>query len=115
MKIFLNIKNSFINVYQKGSLIADDAIIGEVEEGDFESEAEEEADTEESESGSSIEGEEENESEDESRATGEITYNSESEDSEELDNLEMDEKNMEHYNIALEHLLETKNTGIVIV
>ncbi|OAD58141.1 Zinc finger protein Xfin [Eufriesea mexicana] len=43
-------------------------------------------------------------------STGEITYNSESEDSEELDNLEMDEKNMEHYNIALEHLQETKNT-----
>ncbi|XP_071869634.1 uncharacterized protein isoform X2 [Bombus fervidus] len=97
------------NEKAEGSLIADDAIIEEVEEGDFESEAEEEeADTEESESGSSTEAEEEHETEDESRATGEITYNSESEDSEELDNLEIDEKNMEHY--PSKHLPESKST-----
>ncbi|XP_050590361.1 zinc finger protein Xfin-like isoform X3 [Bombus affinis] len=97
------------NEKAEGSLMADDAIIEEVEEGDFESEAEEEeADIEESESGSSTEAEEEHESEDESRATGEITYNSESDDSEELDNLEIDEKNMEHY--PLKHLPESKNT-----
>ncbi|KAK9297961.1 hypothetical protein QLX08_008492 [Tetragonisca angustula] len=94
------------NEKAEGSLIADDAMIEEVEEGDFESEAEE-AETEESESDSSTEVEEEHESEDESRVTGDITYNSESEDSEELDNLEIDEKNMEHY--ALEHLQESKN------
>ncbi|XP_033188969.1 uncharacterized protein LOC117156231 [Bombus vancouverensis nearcticus] len=95
------------NEKTEGSLIADDAIIEEVEEGDFEYEAEEEADTEESESGSSTEAEEEHESEDESRATEEITYNSESEDSEELDNLEIDEKNMEHY--PLKHPPDSKN------
>lgn len=79
-----------------------------MEEGDFESEAEE-ADTEESESGSSTEVEEENDSEGESRATGEITYNSESEDSEELDNLEIGEKSIQCF--TLEHLQETKSTG----
>ncbi|KOC70194.1 Zinc finger protein Xfin [Habropoda laboriosa] len=91
------------------SLIADDTMIEEVEEGDFESEAEE-GDTEESESGSSTEVEEENESEGESRATGEITYNSESEDSEDL-NLEIEEKSMQRY--TLEHLQETKNAETV--
>ncbi|XP_060825842.1 zinc finger protein Xfin-like isoform X2 [Bombus pascuorum] len=97
------------NEKAEGGLIADDAIIEEVEEGDFESEAEEEeADTDESESGSSTEAEEEHETEDESRATGEITYNSESEDSEELDNLEIDEKNVEHY--PSKHLPESKST-----
>ncbi|XP_034177766.1 uncharacterized protein LOC117603096 [Osmia lignaria lignaria] len=90
----------------EGSLMADDTMI-EVEEGDFESEVEE-ADTEESESGSSTEVEEENESEGESRATGEITYNSESEDSEELDNLDIEEKNIQRY--TLERLQETQNT-----
>lgn len=84
----------------------------EAEEGDFESEVEE-ADTEESESGSSTEVEEENESEGESRATGEITYNSESEDSEELDNLDIEEKNMQRY--TLERLQETQNTGTYII
>ena len=54
------------------------------------------------------EAEEEHETEDESRATGEITYNSESEDSEELDNLEIDEKNVEHY--PSKHLPESKST-----
>lgn len=87
-------------------------MIEEVEEGDYESEAEEEADTEESESDSSTEAEEENESEDESRATGEITYNSESEDSEELDNLEIDGKNLQDY--TLEHIQEVKNIGKII-
>lgn len=92
-------------------MIADDAMIEEVE-GDYESEAEEEADTEESESDSSTEAEEENESEDESRATGEITYNTESEDSEELDNLEIDGKNLQDY--TLEHIQEAKNIGEII-
>ncbi|XP_076666709.1 uncharacterized protein LOC143368177 isoform X1 [Andrena cerasifolii] len=86
----------------EGSLIADDTMIEEVEEGDFESEADE-GDTEESESGSSIEVEEENESEGESRAT----YNSDSEDSEDLDNLEMEEKNMQRF--ALERLQDAKS------
>ncbi|XP_026670873.1 uncharacterized protein LOC108626685 [Ceratina calcarata] len=103
------------NEKAEGSLIADDGMIEEVEEGEFESEAEEdeeeniESDAEESESGgSSTEVEEENESEGESRATGEVTYNSESEDSqEEIDNLEIGQTNMQHY--LLGHLQETKN------
>lgn len=87
-------------------------MIEEVEEGDFESEVEE-ADTEESESDSSTEVEEENESEGESRATGDITYISESEDSEDLDNLEIDEKNVSRYD--LKHLQQAKNTGNEII
>ncbi|XP_076299492.1 uncharacterized protein LOC143218272 [Lasioglossum baleicum] len=91
----------------EGSLITDDAMIEEVEEGDFESEAEE-ADSAESDSGSSTEVEEDNDSEGESRATGEITYNSDTDDdSEELGNLEID-KNMQHF--ALEGLQESKET-----
>lgn len=93
--------------YKKGSLIADDAMIEEVEEGDFESEAEE-ADTAESDSGSSTEAEEENDSEGESRATGEMTYNSDSDDSVDLVNLEM-QKNMQRF--GLDGLQKLEDTG----